>query len=127
MEEETKFHWAEGMKYALEGIKTLFLLNGAATVSILTFIGNTKDNSDQLIYSMICFAFGAATGPVSLFLAYLAQLKYGNAAMNYSDSDIGWSEASKLHNWTYVSIGVGLFLFLLGVILAGCSLKQTAG
>ncbi len=37
-DDETKWHWSEGMKYALEGIKTLFILNGAAAISILTFI-----------------------------------------------------------------------------------------
>ena len=44
MDEETKFHWAEGMKYALEGIKAIFVLNGAATVSILTFVVTPKPN-----------------------------------------------------------------------------------
>ena len=53
MDEETKFQWAEGMKYALEGIKAIFVLNGAATVSILTFVGNTKTKSDFLVYAMI--------------------------------------------------------------------------
>ena len=42
MEDETRFHWSEGMKYVSEGVKALFLLNGAATISILTFVGNTK-------------------------------------------------------------------------------------
>ena len=56
MDEETKFHWAEGMKYVQEGIKAIFVLNGAATVSILTFVGNTKTKSDFLVYAMICFA-----------------------------------------------------------------------
>ena len=70
MEEETKFHWAEGMKYVVEGIKALFILNGAATVSILTFVGNTKSKSELLVYAMICFAVGAATGPIA-FLAII--------------------------------------------------------
>jgi len=47
--DEAKWHWAEGMKFALEGVKLLFILNGATSVSILTFIGNFKIGSIQLI------------------------------------------------------------------------------
>ncbi len=53
MDEKTKFHWAEGMRYANEGIKLLFLLNGAATISILTFVANVKDGSVYFVCSMV--------------------------------------------------------------------------
>ncbi len=59
--EEAKWHWAEGMKYVVEGAKLLFLLNGAGCVSILTFIGNMKAGSNLLIWSMLSFGLGAAT------------------------------------------------------------------
>jgi hypothetical protein len=42
MLEEAKWHWAEGIKFALEATKTLFILNGAAAIAVLTFLGNTK-------------------------------------------------------------------------------------
>jgi hypothetical protein len=42
MNEEAKWHWAEGMKFALEAIKMLFLINGAAAVAMLTFIGTQR-------------------------------------------------------------------------------------
>lgn len=43
--DEAKCHWAEGMKFALEGVKLLSILNGAASVSLLTFIGNMRTGS----------------------------------------------------------------------------------
>lgn len=122
MEEETKFHWVEGMKYALEGIKTSFLLNGAATVSVLTFIGNSKISSNLLVLAMGLFAFGAATGPISHFLAYITQLKYGNAAMDVSVQESDWGEATKMHFWVYFSVALGMISFLIGILLAGISL-----
>ena len=118
MEEETKFHWAEGMKYVSEGIKALLFLNGAATVSILTFVGNTKSRSELLVFAMICFAFGAATGPVAFLLAYLTQLKYGNAFRTDGD----WASAKKYHFCAYVAVGLGILLFLAGIIFASCGL-----
>jgi len=40
MTEDAKWHWAEGNKYALEAAKAILLVNGAAAVATLTFIGN---------------------------------------------------------------------------------------
>ncbi len=48
MEDNSRYHWTEGMKFAHEGIKTLCLPNGAATVSVLTFIGDTKSDVSNL-------------------------------------------------------------------------------
>ena len=42
-DEHQKWHWAEGNKYAIEGIKTLLLLNGGSAVALLAFIGNWKE------------------------------------------------------------------------------------
>ena len=123
MEDETKFHWSEGMKFALEGIKTLFLLNGAATVSILTFIGNTNAESDELVYSMIFFAVGALTGPPAFFCAYLTQLNYGNSVRSQTVADSLWASASRLHFAAYALVVLGMGLFLLGVVIAGCALR----
>ena len=120
--QQPEFHWGEGMKYALEGIKILFILNGAAAVSILTFVGNRESGTDELIYSMVLFSGGAATGPIALFFAYLTQLKYGNAEM--SARNRGYSWAVGFHWVTYVVVFTGIALFLLGVACAGFGLKQ---
>ena len=77
MKEETIFHLAEGIKLAIEAIKMLFFLNGAATISVITFIGNLKQMSEDLIFAMQLFAIGAAMSPVALVLGYMSQLYFG--------------------------------------------------
>jgi uncharacterized protein YqgC (DUF456 family) len=115
MSDDARWHWGEGMKYALEGIKTLFFLNGAASVSILTFIGNMNAHSECLVYSMVCFAFGAASTTLTMLFAYLTQLQYGNS---YHGRAKWW------HYGTYACAILGLFLFLAGVVLAARGLLR---
>lgn len=113
MDKNEEFHWAEGIKYASEAIKTLFLLNGAATVSILTFIGNAGVGDNKLVYATFCFALGAFMGPVAYTVAYLTQLQYGNNR---------YGAAGKFHQKTYLVIAFGCLLFLAGIIFAGLGL-----
>ena len=40
MTPDQEWHWGEGTKYAIEGMKALLLLNGGAAIALLTFIGN---------------------------------------------------------------------------------------
>jgi hypothetical protein len=115
MSDNSTWHWGEGMKYALEGFKTILILNGAASVSILTFIGNMKVHSKPLVYSMVCFACGAASAALTFLFAYLTQLHYGN-----SDHQ----SALKWHYSTYACTLLGLLLFLLGVLFAAYGLLQ---
>jgi hypothetical protein len=115
VDENQQFHWGEGLKFATEGIKGFFLLNGAAAISILTFIGNANNGDDKLVYAMFCFALGALIGPVSFLFAYLTQLQYGNQ---------NFTSALRYHNVTYASIILGMLFFLAGVVLAGYSFIQ---
>ena len=52
MKEEAKFHLAESIKLAIEAIKMIFFLNGAATISVTTFIGNLNQRSETLIFAL---------------------------------------------------------------------------
>ena len=110
MDDEAKFHWSEGMKYVSEGVKAMFLLNGAATLSVLTFIGNNKVSSTQLLEAMGSFAVGAATSPLTFLFAYLSQLKNGNAGSRKQTA----LDARKFHYAAYVFFALGLLLFLAG-------------
>ena len=101
LNDASKFHWAEGMRYAHEAIKLLFVLNGASAVAILTFIGNAKIYSDAFILSMIFFALGSVAGISSMLLAYLTQLQYGNAEChdtNKAAKSTTWNTAQKYHH-----------------------------
>jgi hypothetical protein len=125
--ETARWHWAEGMKYALEGMKTMFILNGAAAVSILTFIGNVKSTSGLLIIAMVLFALGAATVIITMLLSYLAQLNYGNAELFPPDEaayDGNWAKASTHHFAVYVTIAVGILTFPIGIVCAAVGLME---
>jgi hypothetical protein len=106
---DAKFHWQEGMKYVAEALKGSLLLNGAAAVSTLTFLGNSKSGDDRLVFAMVFFAFGAVLSPVSFAFAYLTQLQYGN-----SNHDV----AVRLHWATYVVFLLALVSFGSGVCFA---------
>ena len=122
--DEAKWHWAEGMKFALEGVKSLFLLNGAASISILTFIGNMKVGSNQLIIALLCFTFGAVMTVPAMIFAYLTQLQYGNASQCDSNSECLWQIVGKRHYTAYLFILLGLLCFVIGAIFAACGLMH---
>jgi hypothetical protein len=108
-DDDSKFHWAEGMKYVAEALKGALLLNGAAAVSTLTFLGNSNLADDRLVYAMIFFALGAVFSPISFAFAYVTQLQYGNS--NHS--------AARIFHWlTYLSFLIAILLFGSGVCFA---------
>ena len=115
MSEDAGFHWSEGMKFVTEGIKAFFTLNGAAAISILTFIGNHKSSPDALAYAMVSFSLGALTGPVAFACAYFTQLGYGNGHLQ-----LAW----RFHRLTYFVVAFGTLLFLCGMVLAAISFVQ---
>jgi hypothetical protein len=122
--EEAKWHWAEGMKYAIEGIKLLFVLNGAACVSILTFIGNVRTGSGLLIWSMVSFGMGAAMTAPTMIFAYLTQLYYGNASIGEENDPGVWRGAVRCHYTAYIFMALSLLFFLAGVGLAASRLTR---
>jgi hypothetical protein len=125
MQDDTKWHWGEGTKFATEVIKTLVLINGAASVSILTFIGNTKTHYILLVVGMACFAFGVATSTCSLGSAYAAQLNYGNASLAPDPVDSPtWRKGKRWHVLTCILASAGMFWFVVGVLCAAFSLAS---
>jgi hypothetical protein len=127
--DEVKWHWGEGAKYAVEAIKTLFIINGVAAVFILTFIGNVKSHDNcgvaaagykRVVVSMLCFGVGALTAVCTQASAYMTQFKYGNASQ-FSQEPMAhralWDKAATWHH------GAGVFLFLAGVSFAAMGLS----
>ncbi|MCV2877104.1 hypothetical protein OE810_12690 [Rhodobacteraceae bacterium XHP0102] len=110
--EETKFHWSEGMKYAADGIKSFFFINGAAAISILTFVGNTTHSdaeSRYLAIGLLSYAFGAVMASSAYMFAYLTELNYGNRNAKW---------ASRFHISTYVVILASFASFSIGTVFA---------
>jgi hypothetical protein len=112
-QEDARWHWGEGTKYGLEAIKALLIINGAAAVSILTFIGNTKAHEVLLILALVSFAFGVVTGVATHICAYLTQLVYGN---------LSTGRGNPYHFFTYCFALAGIFFFVAGVLLAAVGL-----
>ena len=82
MTDDAKWHWAEGNKYAVEAAKSILLVNGAAAIATLTFIGNLKlQPTRALVMSMLIFAVAAVASALLFAFAYFTQLNYGNADM----------------------------------------------
>jgi hypothetical protein len=120
--EEAKWHWAEGMKFAQKGFELLFFLNGAASISVLTFIGNTRSESALLVWAIVCFAVGASLTIVLMTIAYLIQLSYGNASLNGSTNANQWAYAAKMHHAAYPLITLCILSFVVGTIFASVGL-----
>src|SRR5260370_2587451 len=109
MSEDSKWHWGEGTKYAIEGAKSILIINGAASVSVLTFIGNMKLHSAYLIYAMILFAVGALSSVFIFIFAYATQLCYGNN---------NFTIAHRWHVLTYVVVLASVLSFVAGIVMA---------
>jgi hypothetical protein len=123
--ETTKWHWTEGMKYALEGIRMLLLLNGGAAISVLTFAGNTRATSVSFVVSLGAFALGAAAAPLAMIFAYLAQLHYGNAELqsaNSAERTKVWGQAALMHYFGYGAVGFSIVFFVGGIGAAAAGL-----
>jgi hypothetical protein len=113
MKEEAKFHLGKGIKLATEAIKMLFFLNGAATISVITFIGNLKQRSAPLIFALQLFAFGAALAPVALVLGYLSQLYIGKSEQVFYPGQR--RVAAALIHWSvFLAMFAAWALFLAG-------------
>lgn len=110
MSEDAKWHWAEGNKYAVEAAKSILLVNGAAAVAMLTFIGTLKlQPTPTLIFSMVIFALAAVASALLFVIAYLTQLHYGNQNIE---------RARRWHSKTYILLLIIVVLFISGISLA---------
>ena len=118
---EAQQHWAEGAKYAREGGRSLTLVNGAAAIGILTFVGNHPFHSHGIYRAMNMFAFGALLGAIFFAFAYMAQLQYGNRSLQITRAE-KWA---KLWHWcAYLSALASVLLFVWGMYTAGRSLSR---
>ncbi|WP_040301209.1 hypothetical protein [Afipia clevelandensis] len=116
--EETRWHWEEGTKYAIEGMKTLLTLNGGAAVALLAFWGGArtalspaaKAASVAPIESALWyFGVGALIAAFVFAFAYFTQLLYGN---NW------WRTAQWMHHFTYLLFLGSAVSFFPGVRMA---------
>ena len=74
------------IQLAISLLKTIMLLNGAAAVAILSFIGNYKNklNIDFITNSLLIYVVGVLLSAIAYGLSYLAQYHY-----TYSPASVG--------------------------------------
>lgn len=112
---ESRWHWAEGTKYAVEAGGSLMLINGAAAAGILTFVGNHQPKAFEIFRSINIFAIGALLSAVFFGFAYAAQLQYGNRALKIPRSTT-WVKIWRY--CAYLSAAASIIMFVWGAYTA---------
>lgn len=115
MTPDAQWHWEQGNKYALEGMKVLLALNGGAAIAFLTFTGHASSPLAiaRVGYALLSFGIGALCAVLVFLTAYLTQLCYGNN---------DWPRAQRYHNVSYIVVTFSVASFLFGIYFAYSSL-----
>ncbi len=118
--DERHAHWTAGHKYAIEGAKTLLLINGGGAIALLAFVGNqigavpkAEEFSSAIGCSLFLLGVGALSSAIIFTCAYLTQLQYGNNNHN---------RASHWHWAAYAAAAISMACFLSGLWFARVAL-----
>ncbi len=118
----SQWHWEQGVKYAVEGIRTSLLLNGAAAIAVMTF-ANTHDAFTGMKWALLSFALGAMVSTLTFGAAYFAQLYYGNAEISglVDDQLRARKWAQRWNGWTVILLLVSVGFFVAGSVVLFCA------
>ena len=108
--------------YVTEGTKAAFLLNGAAGIAVMTFIGTQKPATwpaKVLTLPLTLFAIGAMLAVATFGLAYVAQGYY--AEMNFHHRSES-PTANRFRNLGVVSFAGAVICFVVGLLTAAARL-----
>ncbi len=111
-----------GFTYVAEGTKAAFLLNGAAAIALMTFIGGQRSEwpAIELTSALATFAAGAGSAVLTLGIAYMSQSFF--ALMNVHRKQR--STAAEIFQIAGIFTFVGsVLLFLLGLARTGAGLS----
>lgn len=102
-------------EYASGGLKALLLLNGAAGIAILAFLGNILGTEFErwirgIAWGLVFFSLGAFFSTISWLFAYISQTYYNEA--NGNDKNI--KNGTIWRNATVGAVIVSGITFLLG-------------
>ena len=117
----SEWHWEQGVKYAVESIKTTLLLNGAAAIALMTFI-NTRQISCGVRLALVLFALGAMLSAFAFMCAYFTELSYGNAGVPGADKDHAWKKGQRWNSGTAVMALLSVAMFCVGAILTATNI-----
>lgn len=116
----SEWHWEQGGKFAVEGIKTSLLLNGAAGIALMSF-GTAHGLSPKLIWTVVPFAVGAVLSALAFLFAYLTQLMYGNGeelTVEKEDHATYWRRGQRFNSLTLWTVLSSVVAFAVGIVLA---------
>jgi hypothetical protein len=113
----SEWHWEQGTKFAIEGIKTSLLLNGAAAIALMTF-ANTHTVSGGVKCAISLFALGAMFSTIAFVAAYITQLKFGNAEVpGMGDKNRVWKKAQRWNNAAVTLALASVIMFFIGSVI----------
>jgi hypothetical protein len=123
-----RYNIDRAIAYSIEAIKASLLINGAAAIALMAFLGavaapNSRISIDvhEIKYALITFGTGVAVCPVTFLFAYLAQLFF--AGYVASDSYLWPAETFR---WAaLLGFVVSISLFCVGVFLAAGAITTT--
>ena len=127
---ETNERLRYSVEYAQAGIKGLFLANGAAIISLLTFLGNTSESVQErgMAWAFGWFTLGLTSALLAYFAGYFSQEKAMQAVFRRSRQaqsdalELGKTydfETPERHTSTFVTCGVVSAFGALGFFVAG--------
>jgi ABC-type nickel/cobalt efflux system permease component RcnA len=103
---EADWHLEQGIKFAIEGIKALTIINGAAAIALMTF-GTAQRSFSPATIQVLVFAVGAGISVAVFVLAYKTQLEYGNAELNNAEEKRrAWQNAQRWNNFSILAVAV---------------------
>lgn len=104
--------------YVAEGIKAAFLLNGAAGIALMTFIGGKHPSGWPAIsfrWPLMIFSLGAALAVVTLVLAYLSQAYFSEMNLRRQQRS---AAAAGFRIAGLLTFGGSVLAFVVGLWLA---------
>ena len=79
MNNEAHFHWSEGNKFALEALKSIFILNSSIAAALIAFTATTKAFLWCFVAAACIFFVAAILAVVLLTMGYYVNLRQGNS------------------------------------------------
>lgn len=121
----TEWHWEQAIKYAVEGIKTALILNGAAAIALMTF-ANTHVVTLNGKLALFLFALGAMLAAIAFLFSYRTQVLFGNAELPEAEQyrNTIWRLAQRWNTATVLTLVLSIVVFLAGAFLGAFTITN---
>ena len=122
-----RYNIDQAIKYSIEAVKSVLLMNGAAAIALLAFMGANAGKEDPLVevsielfkLALMCFGGGASLCALTFLFAYIAQLFF--AGINSSETHV-WP-ANLFRLLAMICLVSAIVMFGVGVYVAAEALS----